>query len=61
MLCGSFKKKRRQPGDEYRLVRSNNAKIIPVNDNTQESIKTTNKLSSKSSSIKDLIIMVSFL
>lgn len=23
MLCGTFKKKRRHPGDEYRLVRSN--------------------------------------
>lgn len=23
MLCGTFKKRRRHPGDEYRLVRSN--------------------------------------
>ncbi|XP_015600274.1 abnormal cell migration protein 10 isoform X2 [Cephus cinctus] len=34
MLCGTFKKKRRQPGDEYRLVRSNTLpRIISAKDN----------------------------
>lgn len=63
MLCGTFKKKRRHPGDEYRLVRSNtmprvvsgarDASLVPIR-RTKSSRAAARPLL-----IKDLLHMVS--
>lgn len=62
MLCGTFKKRRRHPGDEYRLVRSNtmpriisgarDVSLVPV-----RRTKST-RVAARSSLIKDLLHMV---
>ncbi|XP_076392866.1 uncharacterized protein LOC143265319 [Megachile rotundata] len=58
MLCGTFRKKRRHPGDEYRLVRSNTMpKILSVKEGSLVSVRRTksSRVAARSSHLRDLL------
>ncbi|XP_015173825.1 PREDICTED: ras-associated and pleckstrin homology domains-containing protein 1-like isoform X1 [Polistes dominula] len=60
MLCGTFKKKRRSPGDEYRLVRSNTMpRIVSTREGSLVAVRRTksSRTHIRSSLIKDLLNM----
>ncbi|KAI4487941.1 hypothetical protein M0802_011645 [Mischocyttarus mexicanus] len=61
MLCGTFKKKRRSPGDEYRLVRSNTMpRIVSAREGSLVAVRRTksSRTHIRSSLIKDLLNMM---
>ncbi|KAG7212174.1 hypothetical protein KM043_012514 [Ampulex compressa] len=60
MLCGTFKKKRRHPGDEYRLVRScTMPRILAGRDSSLVSVRRTksSRVAARTFLIKDLLHM----
>lgn len=62
MLCGTFKKKRRSPGEEYRLVRSNTMpRIVSTREGSLVAVRRTksSRATVRSFLIKDLLNMVS--
>lgn len=62
MLCGTFKKKRRHPGDEYRLVRSNTMpRILSTKEGSLVTVRRTksSRVAARSSHLRDLLHMVS--
>lgn len=62
MLCGTFRKRRRHPGDEYRLIRSNTMPriISGARDASLMPVRRTRstRVAARSSLIKDLLHMV---
>lgn len=62
MLCGSFRKKRRHPGEEYRLVRSNTMpRILSMKEGSLVTVRRTksSRVAARSSHLRDLLHTVS--
>ena len=62
MLCGTFRKKRRHPGDEYRLVRSNTMpRVLSAKEGSLVTVRRTksSRVAARSSHLRDLLHTVS--
>lgn len=61
-MCGTFRKKRRHPGDEYRLVRSNTMpRILSAKEGSLVTVRRTksSRVAARSPHLRDLLHMVS--